>query len=241
MKKISVIIPCYKYAHYLGECVESLCRQTFKDFEIIIVDDGSPDNTIQVANDLITKYPSIKISVVSQKNKGLSAARNYGISFAEGKYIMCLDADDKLVPNGLKEHLDLIEDDKTIAQCALMEFGDSHEIHTPQGANLLSLLQRNTVYCNAMFPKKAWEETGGYDENETVRLGYEDWIFWIACAEKGYKFKTSNNLALRYRIHSISMTRMTAHPNVQKLYSYIYNKYKALYDEYDVKVAGLLF
>lgn len=215
MKKVSVIIPCYKYAHYLKECVESVRGQTYKNIEIIVVDDGSPDNTREVCSQL-------DVTCLSKDNGGLSSARNYGISRCIGDYIMCLDADDKLLPGAVEEHVALMEDDETIAQCALMHFGQSHNIHLPQGANYDRLLYGNTVFCNAMFSKKAWEKSRcGFDEHETMRLGLEDYLFWLDLTRQGCKVRTSDFIALRYRQHDNNMTSKTTHPNWPKILNYM--------------------
>ncbi len=233
-KKISIIIPCYNYARYLGECIESVLKQTYPAHEIIVVDDESKDDTKEVAS----KYP---VKYIYQKNKGLAGARNSGITAATGDYIMCLDADDKLVPAALEEHVKLIKDDKTIAQCALLEFGERHVLNIPNPMTSLErVMQSNTVYCNAMFPRQAWVDTGGFDESDTMRLGYEDWTFWIACLNAGYRVRTSDFIALRYRVHEGQMTQATSHPNRQKLYNYIYNKYRDLYESKNLTIAGMI-
>lgn len=219
-KTISIIIPCYNYAHYLGECIESVLRQTHKADEIIVVDDESTDNIKEV----VSKYP---VRYFWQKNKGLSGARNTGIAEAKSNYIMCLDADDMIRPDAIKEHL-AIAGEKVIAQCGLMYFGTQSAVFRPVGATLESLLKSNTVYCNSVFPKKGWEEVGGYDEGEVMRLGLEDWEFWVRLVGAGYVVKTSDYIALLYRRHPNTMTKQTTHPNFKKLSDYIYNKNKHL-------------
>lgn len=233
-KKISIIIPCYKYAHYLKECIESVRKQTYPNIEVIVVSDGSPDNTMEVAKELgVTAY--------EKPNGGLSSARNYGIERATGEFIMCLDADDRLTPGAIEEHMALIEDDTTLAQCALMEFQDRHNCFLPsKESGLVRVMQANSIFCNAVFSKKLWEKVGGFDEGETIRLGYEDWEFWIRCLAAGANLRTSDYIALRYRIHGKNMTSETSHPNAQKLYRYIYDKHRALYNEHGVKVAGMI-
>ena len=84
--KVSIIIPCYKQAHFLAEAIESALAQDYDNFEVIVVNDGSPDNTSEVAK----RYP---VSLIEQENKGLSAARNAGIKASTGSWILPLDAD----------------------------------------------------------------------------------------------------------------------------------------------------
>jgi len=233
-KTVSVIVPCFLYAHYLPECIESLKNQTYPIHEIIVVSDGSPDNTVEVCKEL-------GVRCIEKENGGLSSARNTGIKESTGDYIMCLDADDKLVPGAIEEHIKLITDDMTIAQCALMEFGDRYVVNIPNpNTSLRRIMQSNTIYCNAMYPKKAWVDVGGYDESEIMRAGYEDWEYWIRCLKAGYHVNTSDFIALRYRCHSGQMTEATAYPQRQKLYKYIYEKHKDLYEEHNLIVAGLI-
>lgn len=232
IKTVAVVIPCYNYAHYLKECVESIKAQTYP-VEIIVVDDGSTDNTIEVCKEL-------GVTWFTKKNGGLASARNFGIARAKAEYIMCLDADDKLVPGAVEEHVKLMKDDMTIAQCALMEFGERHVLMTPiHPTSLERIMQSNTIYCNAMFSKKMWLEVGGYDESETMKLGYEDWEFWLRLLKAGCTVNTSDFIALRYRAHEGQMTQKTSHPYRQILYHYIYNKHRELYENKNLLVSGI--
>lgn len=232
-KTISVIIPCYNYAKYLKECVESVRNQTYPIYEIIVVNDGSPDNTEEVCNEL-------GVMCLTKKNGGLSSARNAGIRACTGEYVCCIDADDKIVPEAIQKHMELIDDDMCIAQCALMEFGERHIMMTPTSpTGLERVMQSNTIYCNAVFSKRMWEIVGGYDESEIMRLGLEDWEFWIRLLEAGCHVRTSDFIALRYRVHQNNMTKETTHPNGQKLMRYIYEKHKSLYNYHNLTISGL--
>src|SRR5215210_2105808 len=93
---VSVIIPCYNQAHFLGEAIESVLGQSYPNFEIVVVDDGSPDDTAEVA----ARYPEVRY--ICQDNQGLSAARNTGLGQSEGEYVVFLDADDRLLPEALE-------------------------------------------------------------------------------------------------------------------------------------------
>ena len=235
-KTVSVIVPCYNYAKYLGECIDSLVNQTYKLHEILIVSDGSPDNTREVAQQLIKKYPEHRIRYLEKQNGGLSSARNYGINEATGEYIMCLDADDKLVPGAIEEHVKLMTDDMTIGQCALMEFGERYTIAIPTyPTSLEKILRGNTIFCNAMFSKRVWEAVGGYDESEILRFGREDHEFWVRCLEYGCHVNASDFIALRYRCHQGQMTQATLHPNWEKVEAYFRKKHADLYEKYNIK------
>lgn len=92
MVEISVIIPCYNVAEYVGECLDSVINQTFTDLEILCINDGSTDDTLTILESYAEKDSRIKI--FSQENKGLSASRNFGMDVAKGEYIAFIDADD---------------------------------------------------------------------------------------------------------------------------------------------------
>jgi len=96
---VSVIIPCYKQAHFLPEAIESILHQTYPRVELVVVDDGSPDNTAEV----VARYSGIKCC--QQPHRGLAEARNAGFRASIGEYVMFLDADDRLTPNAVESHL----------------------------------------------------------------------------------------------------------------------------------------
>jgi glycosyltransferase involved in cell wall biosynthesis/SAM-dependent methyltransferase len=108
---VSVIVPCYNQGHFLPEAIESALKQTYKCFEIIVVDDGSTDNTAEVA----ASYPGLRY--VHQTNQGLAAARNTGILHSTGAYLVFLDADDRLLPNALECGVDYLN---THPQCVFV-------------------------------------------------------------------------------------------------------------------------
>ena len=105
--KLSIIVPVYNVAAYLRKCVDSLLVQDISDYEIILVDDGSPDECPEICDQYVAQYPNIK--VVHQANAGLSAARNSGIKAAQGDYILFVDSDDYLQPNVLGALLEQVE------------------------------------------------------------------------------------------------------------------------------------
>ncbi|WP_172825495.1 glycosyltransferase [Geobacter sp. DSM 9736] len=235
---ISVIIPCYNYGRYLGDAVSSVLNQTYQNFEIIIVNDGSPDDTKEVAEKLIADNPGHRITLLNQENSGQPAiSRNNGIRVAKGEYILCLDADDIIAPTMLEEYLNLLKEhpEISIAYADYETFGatESNICHL-QEYNLNDLLTTNhMIYC-ALYPRKVWEEVGGYKTN--VR-GYEDWDFWIACGEKGYYAKRIAKPLLSYRIHSGGLYN-NALDRHQELMANIILNHPSLYDHKSCSWAG---
>jgi glycosyltransferase involved in cell wall biosynthesis len=185
---VSVVIPCHNYARFLPEAVSSVLAQTFEDWELVIVDDGSTDNTVEVAEGLIARHPGKRISLLQQANAGVSAARNTGIEAAAGRYILPLDADDMIAPTMLEKTVAVLDSDPEVAIASTDVFTFTDDDLPPQVMPLPAysrelLLQRLIMFYCSLYRREAWQTVGGYDEN--MRAG-EDWDFWIGCAELGF-------------------------------------------------------
>lgn len=215
MKTVSIIIPCYNYAQYLDEAIQSALAQTVP-CEIIVVSDGAVDNSVEIAR----KYPVI---VLEKENGGLASARNFGIKHASGEYIMSFDSDDILKPYAVEEHLKLAAPD-TIVTCGLMAFGSENYTARPRVATVEYLKKSNCIYSNSLFSKKMWEDIGGFDESEIMRKGWEDREFWLRALIKGYRSVVSDRVCLLWRRHPNTMSDTSANPNAELLQDYIYNK-----------------
>lgn len=216
---VSVVIPCYKQAHFLDECIQSVLKQTYLNIEIIVVNDGSPDNTTEVA----LKYP---VTLVVKKNGGLSSARNAGIKLAKGEYIVCLDSDDTIDPTYVEK---CVAQQGDITCTAMEEFGDGRGSHQPdkERLTLQDFIRANRIFCSAMFKRRVWELVGGYDE-KLVRA-YEDWDMWIRALQAGFTIKIVPEFLFNYRIHKDSMCRKNVDGHQEELYKdVIWSKYKHL-------------
>jgi len=110
MKKVSVIIPVYNAEKYIAATVQSVLSQTYKNFEIIIVDDGTPDNSVKVCQ----QFNDSRIKIIHQRNRGLPGARNTGIRHAQGDYLAFLDADDIWLPEKLEKHVEHLNNSPTV-------------------------------------------------------------------------------------------------------------------------------
>ena len=115
--KFSVIVPCYKVEKYLSECVDSVLNQTYTDFEVILVDDGSPDRVPEICDEYVKK--DFRVRVVHQKNAGIACARNAGIAVANGEYVICIDSDDYLIDANVLSHIN----EKTATNPDVVMFG----------------------------------------------------------------------------------------------------------------------
>ena len=134
---VSIIVPIYNVEQYISKCIESILAQTYRDFELILVDDGSPDNCGKICDEY-AKQDS-RVHVIHQENKGVSAARNAGISLAKGEYIMLVDSDDFITENMLEKMHDCIaESGSDIVICGMNTFLDGEETEDKSQMNDVS-------------------------------------------------------------------------------------------------------
>lgn len=183
---VSVIIPCFNHAEYLPECIASVVRQSFSALEIIVIDDGSTDNTRAIAQQCIDEYPQHAIRYVAQENSGLVASRNRGITLAKGDLILPLDADDLIAPSFLEATAPLLmgNPDLGYVSTKALFFGDSNKIWPNIDFNPFSFFAMNQQTCTTLFRKAMWKDLHGYS-TEMVH-GYEDWEFWIRATQQGW-------------------------------------------------------
>ena len=179
---VSVIVPCYNYAHFLGEALDSVLTQTYPYWECIIINDGSPDNTEEIALEYCKKDSRFKY--IHKENGGHSSARNLGIKNCNGIYILPLDPDDKIADYFLEKSTEVLNSDSNIKIICLETqlFGDSNQVIKMPKYNLRSFLIVNYLVNTCMFRKSDFELTNGYDE---TMLGFEDWNLWISILKKG--------------------------------------------------------
>lgn len=201
---VSIIIPCYNQGQYLEECVSSVVNQSYKNWECLIINDGSPDNTSEIANALINKYSDKKIILYEKPNGGLSDTRNYGISRAKGKYILPLDADDLIYPTMLEASLKyLIYNNCDVVYTDQQYFEtDNRVVHVPDFNSDL-LLKQNYFAYSSLYKIAVWQKNNGYNKN--MIWGYEDWDFWIGCHERKFIFGHLPEVLFKYRVKQNSM------------------------------------
>ena len=229
MPKISVIVPCYNQAQYLDECLESLINQSFQEWECIIVNDGSPDNTIEIGNAWVNRDSRFKL--VTIQNGGVSNARNIGIKNANSELILPLDADDKLAPLYLeKAYKELSINNYTIVYCKAQYFGEKEGEMPVSFKSLKSLLLKNEIFVSALFRKKDFDNTDGFDVN--MIHGYEDWEFWInlLSTNKGEVFQM-DYVGFYYRIKQNSRNQNLASNESSnlKMLDYLFEKHRLTY------------
>ncbi len=192
--RISVIIPNYNYGRYLAETIESVQVQTYPDVEIIVVDDGSTDDSIEVA----MRYPII---VVSQPNQGVSAARNNGASLATGEYLLFLDSDDLLYPDSLEVMVGALEaagESVGFVYGQLQYFGEKTHVFESSTFDPVELSKANYIQSSALIRRDAFINAGGFDRGFELR---EDWELFIRLWHAGHAGIHLPRPVIRYRKH----------------------------------------
>lgn len=216
MPKVSVIIPCYNHGQYLDEAVDSVLAQTYQEFEIIVVNDGSTD---EFTNKLLANYNKRKTRVLNQNNQGLPCTRNNGIKVSSGEYIVCLDADDSVHPEFLSKTIPILDADTEHQYGFVMPwvqlFGEMNFIWETSEYDPYLVCMRNGMHPAAPFRRECWDAAGGYNEN--MKYGYEDWDFWVTIAALGYRWVTLKEPLINYRK---SVESMLVNANKKKLMLY---------------------
>jgi glycosyltransferase involved in cell wall biosynthesis len=174
---VSVIIPCYRQAHYLAEAVESVLLQTYPHVEVVVIDDGSPDNTTEIAS----RYPGVRC--IRQPNRGVSEARNLGIRTSNGSYLVFLDADDRLLPEAVEIGLDCFRRHPEVAFVSgrfRFVAADGTTLYERQGHGVdrdhyAEMLRRNYIsaLCAAMCRRAVFESIDGFNPALSVVADYD--------------------------------------------------------------------
>jgi len=226
--KVSIIIPTYNMGHYITTAIESIFFQIYKNYEIIVVDDGSTDNT----EEILSQYGN-KIRIISQNHKGLACARNLGIRNSRGEYIALLDADDAWLPNRLLKQVPILDNKPRIGlvHSNLIEIDDNG--NTLGISSQTKRLTTNSIALNLLFRsqhilcptvllrKKCLQDVGVFDENLSW-FGVEDRDLWIRIAMH-WKIEYINIPLALYRIRHDAMSK-----NIKKMMKaryYIVKKY----------------
>jgi glycosyltransferase involved in cell wall biosynthesis len=222
---VSVLVPCYNGGRFLDDLCASLAAQTFRDFETIIVDDGSTEEaTLQK---LASLEPGIR--VVLQQNRRLPGARNAGFGKARGEFVLPLDQDDRLAPSFLAETVAALRDaapDVGFAFAHVRLYGDMDGV-MPRHFNRFDQLFLNRLpYC-MLIRRSAWQAAGGYDE--AMRDGTEDWEFNIRLLQAGFRGIEIARPLFIYRVSTEGMLMSHSARQHGTIWRYIRTQHRELY------------
>jgi glycosyltransferase involved in cell wall biosynthesis len=233
---VSVVIPCYNLGQFLEEAVDSVLAQTNQDFEILVVDDGSTD---KVTTALLEGFQRPKTRVLHQENRGLAATRNRGIRETRGRYVCCLDADDRLTPTFFEKAVVILDAQPAVGFVSgyIQMFGERDNLIRPERCELPDMLVLNRGICSAMFRRDLWSKVGGYCETFSAS-GVEDWDLWVSMLELGYRAEVLQEVILEYRRRGDQMSEQMYRPGVwERLYGELLARHEASARRYSVEIA----
>lgn len=207
---VSILMPVYKTASYLREAMDSILSQTFTDFELIILNDCSPDN----ADEILDTYTDSRIvRYKGEKNVGLSNILNVGIGMARGEYIARMDSDDLSTPDRLQIQLDYLEAHPEIdlVSAGMQLFGAKDEVwireQNPEKVKIEALFHSPILHASSMWRRMRFEENGLRFRQEMVPS--EDYDLWTRAMVKGLKLVNLRQVLYKYRIHPAQATTRT--------------------------------
>lgn len=228
MDKVSVIMPCFNDGDYIQESVKSVLDQTYKNIELIIINDGSTDaNTIEILNQI----SDTRITIINSNRLRPAGARNLGIEKSTGLYILPVDADDKIDREYIEKAVNIMKnnDKAGIVYCQAALFGERSGRWDLPDYSLEHMLVDNIVFVTALFKKADWERVGGF--NTELKYGMEDYDFWLSILELDKEIVQIPEVLFHYRIKPVSRTTKFNQDSdiVKETYKIIYTRHKTLY------------
>ncbi len=225
---LSIVIPCHDDGELLIEAVASAERSAPERTELLIVNDGSTEARTLALLDLLRRAG---YRVIDQANAGLGAARNRGVREARGRYLLPLDADNRLRPGFPAAAVAVLDAEPEVG----VVYGDREDFGCRAGRvtvpefDLDGLLRANSIDACAAFRREVWEQCGGYDSTMPA-MGWEDWDLWIGAAERGWRFHRLPEVTFEYRVRPGSMaTRLLTAAVGEPLRLHMIDKHRDLF------------
>jgi glycosyltransferase involved in cell wall biosynthesis len=181
---VSIVVLCHNYAHFLPEAMESAFAQDYADVEVIVIDDGSTDDSLEVAS-----RDAERAKVLTQPNQGLARTCNRGAQEAAGEYFLFLSADDRLEPTYVSELYAALQrtPDASFAYCSARLFGAESGVMPSRPYSAFSLIRgRNYINGSALTRRSDYLDAGGYPE-DLPEGAFDDWDFWLTMVERGHR------------------------------------------------------
>lgn len=219
---VSIIMPMYNSADYVGEAVTSVIHQTYTNWELLVVDDGSNDGSNEIIEDFVKKDPRIRLLHNDRHINMPSAPRNFGLLHAKGRFIAFLDSDDCWLPGKLEEQLPLFDD----AQVAVVYSNYEKTGRVTERSSRVVKAPPTTDYKHLLFGNIIGNLTGIYDRSKVgtviiLDVHHEDYAMWLEILKKGFIAKNTNSVTALYRVADESVSS-----NKLKLLSWQWNIYR---------------
>lgn len=228
--KISIVVAAYNQGEYLEDCLESCYNQTVSPHEIIVVNDGSLDDTAEIAERYTFKeFPAIEspVRVIHQVNKGLASARNTGIMNATGDYILCLDSDDVLLENAIEKLTnEALHTNADVIAPSFVEFGKSNREVVLGGFTMEDLKVANRLPYFSLVKRSVLCEIGGY--NPKMKWGWEDYDLWFDILKRNKSIIILQEILVKYRVKERSMIH-EANEHADELWSQLHKNHPTIF------------
>lgn len=237
---VSIITPCYNDGAYIEETIQSIRAQTYTNWEIIVVDDGSDDAYTLKILEKIQHEKDIRLLRTQRLRP--AGARNAGISVANGEYILPVDADDLIEPTYLERAVEKMEANSQlgIVYCHADLFGEKNGPWELPDYTFDTMLLDNVIFVTALFRRSDWEKVGGF--RTSMKHGMEDYDFWLSILELGREVYQLPETLFHYRIKASSRTTQFQQnvDTVKETYRAIYFQHPDLYEKYKDRYAIVL-
>jgi glycosyltransferase involved in cell wall biosynthesis len=222
---ITVVVPCYNSGKYLPISLQSVLKQSYRNFEIILVNVGT---TCKITKKILKFYRKNKfIKIVNQENKGLPSARNRGIQESLGEYIFFLDSDDSISKDCLEKLFNLIKNKKNIYSYPSLTLTGLNIGFLNKNYNFFEQLFSNQIPYSCLYPKNLLVKLGGYDEK--MKDGFEDWELNIRMGINNFHGICSNEKLFYYNVSNVGMLQSISLKKYYQIYEYIRVKHSSIY------------
>lgn len=239
---VSIVVPCYNCEKTVLETLNTIENQTYPHKEIILVDDGSSDNTKRILENYVTTAD--QYFLFHQSNKGQASARNVGLSHAKGEYVVFVDSDDKIHPDFLREFIQVLQEDSEVnmVYSEMQTFDRENKLYNLREFKLSEFLISNCIPVFCMVRTKHIQSIGGFDENMDNN---EDWECWIRLYRKYSGKAIKINKVLYYyrkRWEENSISDLSVKKNkAEASFQYVYNKHYTFYLENGLGIWDLFY
>lgn len=227
-KKVSIIIPCYNQGRYVAEAIQSALEQTYKNIEIVCINDASTDNTRDVIAKLAEEHKNKIVFIENPENQGVIYSRNRAIDICSGEYILPLDADNMIKPTYVEKAAKVLEENPKVGvvYCRVERFGKN------KGEWALGRFETDMLFCNcvencSMFRKTDFLAVGQY--KQYMKNGLEDWDLWMSFMDKGFSFYKIDEILLLYRTYKEESRSEQACRHVKELCLNVVRNHPQLY------------
>lgn len=210
--KVSVVITLYNYAGLVAETLHSVAASIDIDYEVLVIDDHSLDDSVNVAREALETHPDLNWTLVARSsNRGLAAARNLGMEMAAGEHVMIIDADNHAYPRCLSALSATLDATPTASATwsILEDFGAQRGLRSAVAWDPRRLCEANYLDAQSMWRRDALIALGGYRDDDDLVYGWEDWDLWLRLAHSGGHAVLHPEILGRYRVQEVSMIALT--------------------------------